>query len=65
MLMEPLQTRDGRPVRVGRGIYPGDPDTYLSYDKAWAIKVGAVPKPPQRLRINNKTKNELLIRIAR
>jgi len=36
MLMEPLQTRDGRPVRVGRGVFPGGADTYISYDKAWA-----------------------------
>jgi arylsulfatase A-like enzyme len=35
-LMEPLQTRDGRPVRAGRGIIPGGPDTYISYDKSWA-----------------------------
>jgi arylsulfatase len=34
--MEPLQTRDGKPVRVGRGIFPGGPDTYISYDKSWA-----------------------------
>jgi len=36
MLMEPLQTRDGRPVRVGRGVMPGDADTYISYDDSWA-----------------------------
>jgi len=36
MLMEPLQTRDGRPVRVGRGVFPGDADTYISYDDSWA-----------------------------
>jgi len=35
-LMEPLQTRDGRPVRVGRGVFPGDADTYISYDDSWA-----------------------------
>lgn len=34
--MEPLQTRDGRPVRVGRGVIPGDADTYISYDDSWA-----------------------------
>ncbi len=34
--MEPLQTRDGRPVRVGYGIYPGPTDTYIGYDKSWA-----------------------------
>jgi arylsulfatase len=34
--MEPLQTRDGRPVRVGRGVVPGDADTYISYDDSWA-----------------------------
>jgi arylsulfatase A-like enzyme len=36
MLGEPVQTRDGRPVRVGRGIFPGGPDTFISYDKSWA-----------------------------
>ena len=35
-LMEPLQTRDGRPVMVGRGVIPGDADTYISYDDSWA-----------------------------
>lgn len=34
--MEPLQTRDGRPVRVGYGVYPGPADTYVGYDEAWA-----------------------------
>lgn len=34
--MEPLQTRDGKPVRVGNGIYPGPADTYVGYDKSWA-----------------------------
>ena len=34
--MEPLQTRDGRPVRVGYGVYPGPADTYVGYDKSWA-----------------------------
>ncbi len=35
-LAEPVQTRDGRPVRVGRGVIPGGPDTYISYDDSWA-----------------------------
>lgn len=34
--MEPLQTRNGRPVRVGYGVYPGPADTYVGYDKSWA-----------------------------
>lgn len=34
--MEPLQTRDGRPVRVGHGILPGPADTYIGYAEAWA-----------------------------
>jgi len=34
--MEPLQTRDGRPVRVGYGVYPGPADTYVGYDISWA-----------------------------
>lgn len=36
MRMEPLQTRDGRPVRVGKGVFPGNADTYISYDDNWA-----------------------------
>ena len=34
--MEPLQTRDGRPVRAGYGVYPGPADTYIGYDKNWS-----------------------------
>jgi arylsulfatase len=34
--MIPRQTRDGYPVRQGRGVLPGPPDTYLGYGKAWA-----------------------------
>ena len=34
--MEPLQTRDGRPVRVGHGIMPGPADTYIGYAQGWA-----------------------------
>ena len=34
--MEPRQTRDGRPVRVGYGVYPGPADTYVGYDKSWS-----------------------------
>jgi len=34
--MEPLQTRDGRPVRVGYGVYPGPADTYVGYAQGWA-----------------------------
>lgn len=34
--MEPLQTRDGRPMRVGYGVYPGPADTYVGYAQGWA-----------------------------
>ncbi len=33
---QPTQTRDGWPVRVGMGVMPGGPDTYISYGQAWA-----------------------------
>lgn len=34
----PMQTRDGRPVKVGnhQDVMPGPDDTYLSYDLPWA-----------------------------
>ena len=32
----PRQTRDGWPVRMGYGVMPGGPDTYIAYGKAWA-----------------------------
>ncbi|MDB4582675.1 arylsulfatase [Draconibacterium sp.] len=34
--MEPLQTRDGKPVRAGYGVYPGPADTYIGYDQCWS-----------------------------
>jgi arylsulfatase len=34
--MEPAFTRDGRPVRTGRGVMPGADDTYLAYGLSWA-----------------------------
>jgi arylsulfatase A-like enzyme len=34
--MRPKVTRDGRPVRVGKGVIPGPPDTYIAYGKGWA-----------------------------
>ncbi len=34
--MQPTVTRDGRPVRTGRGVMPGPADTYLAYGKPWA-----------------------------
>lgn len=34
--MEPKFTRDGRPVRVGKGVMPGPADTYIGYDQRWA-----------------------------
>jgi arylsulfatase A-like enzyme len=32
----PMQTRDGRWVRTGPGVMPGEPDTYLAYGRNWA-----------------------------
>lgn len=32
----PMQTRDGRWVRRGEGVMPGQPDTYIAYGKNWA-----------------------------
>ncbi|MBL9169068.1 MAG: arylsulfatase [Verrucomicrobiales bacterium] len=32
----PKQTRDGWPVRQGRGVMPGAPDTYIAYGRGWA-----------------------------
>ncbi|MCH2162476.1 MAG: arylsulfatase [Phycisphaerales bacterium] len=32
----PMQTRDGRPVRVGPGVMPGPEDTYIGYGRGWA-----------------------------
>lgn len=34
--MEPLFTRDGLPVRTGRGVMPGPDDTYIAYGLSWA-----------------------------
>jgi arylsulfatase A-like enzyme len=34
--MIPKQTRDGFPVRQGRGVMPGGADTYIGYGQAWA-----------------------------
>jgi arylsulfatase A-like enzyme len=34
--MEPKYTRDGRPVRVGRGVFPGPADTFIGYAMEWA-----------------------------
>ncbi|MBN2138166.1 MAG: sulfatase-like hydrolase/transferase [Sedimentisphaerales bacterium] len=34
--MQPTVTRDGRPVRTGRGLMPGPADTYIAYGKPWA-----------------------------
>ncbi|MEM6472962.1 MAG: arylsulfatase [Planctomycetota bacterium] len=34
--MQPKQTRDGYPVRKGRGVMAGPADTYIGYGKAWA-----------------------------
>ena len=31
-----MQTRDGRPVRTGRGVMPGPADTYIAYGQGWA-----------------------------
>ena len=32
----PKQTREGWPVRMGYGVMPGGPDTYIVYGKGWA-----------------------------
>ncbi|MBN2326004.1 MAG: arylsulfatase [Candidatus Omnitrophica bacterium] len=34
--MQPETTRDGRPVRTGKGVMPGPADTYIAYGKGWA-----------------------------
>jgi len=34
--MEPKQTRDGFPVRTGKGVMAGPADTYIAYGRAWA-----------------------------
>ena len=34
--MIPKQTRDGYPVRQGKGVMPGAADTYVGYGRSWA-----------------------------
>jgi arylsulfatase len=34
--MIPKQTRDGYPMRQGRGVMPGAADTYIGYGEGWA-----------------------------
>jgi len=34
--MQPRVTRDGKPVRTGRGVMPGPADTYIAYGLPWA-----------------------------
>lgn len=34
--MIPKQTRDGYPMRQGKGVMPGGADTYIGYGQAWA-----------------------------
>lgn len=34
--MIPKQTRDGLPVRQGKDVLPGGPDTYIGYGQSWA-----------------------------
>jgi arylsulfatase A-like enzyme len=34
--MQPKQTRDGFPVRTGKGVMAGPSDTYIGYGKGWA-----------------------------
>ena len=34
--MQPTHTRDGRPVRAGRGVMPGPADTFTAYGREWA-----------------------------
>ena len=33
--MEPKKARDGRPMRVGKGVMPGPADTYIGYSRNW------------------------------
>ena len=33
---QPKNTRSGDPVRRGKGVFPGTPDTYQSYGQGWA-----------------------------
>ena len=47
------------------GEYPEIVNQMASEWQDWAIRTGALPKPPQKLRFNNKIRNELLQRIAR
>lgn len=34
--MQPKQTRDGYPVRTGKGVLSGGADTYIGYGRGWA-----------------------------
>lgn len=34
--MIPKQTRDGYPIRQGKGVMPGAADTYIGYGRSWA-----------------------------
>lgn len=34
--MQPKQTRDGYPVRTGKGVMAGAADTYIAYGRGWA-----------------------------
>ncbi len=34
--MQPKQTRDGYPIRTGKGVLAGPADTYIGYGKGWA-----------------------------
>ncbi|GAB5404849.1 MAG: hypothetical protein Aurels2KO_30800 [Aureliella sp.] len=34
--MQPKQTRDGYPVRTGKGVMAGAADTYIGYGRGWA-----------------------------
>ncbi len=34
--IQPMQTRDGFPVVMGRGVLPGPRDTYIAYGQGWA-----------------------------
>lgn len=40
--MEPKYSREGKRVRVGKGVMPGPADTYIGYAKDWA-NVGNTP----------------------
>ena len=45
-------------------MYPEKVSEMAAEWQDWAGRVGAVPKPPQKLRLNNKVRKELLEKIS-